>query len=173
VARYKSSIVSQTAQIAGTPSGVTVNGYVGYLGASATAGYRLRRVTYGLQTTTAAAITAGQITLAIYKQTVAPVGTGLAATVVGVSGESWVPADPTAGFISTTATTIGTTGPTIGATPWDRRPVNTQITLDVPYEFQEELVVQPGTANGLAFVIVGVPGLPSLSQLVIDVEYEV
>jgi hypothetical protein len=173
MARYATSIESQTAQTSGVNAGTTVNGYVGYWGGSATAGYRLRRVTLGLRTTTTAAITSQQIQVGIYRQTVAPAGTGLAAAVLGQPLETHtLQTDPTTGMIVTTAGTIGTTGPTIGAVPLKRLSFNSQNTVDFPFEFMEELVCPIGTANGLAFVILA-NALPALSVLTVDCEIEV
>jgi hypothetical protein len=155
MARYSTSIVSQTAQLAGMPSGTTVNGYLGYWGGSATAGFRLRRVTLGVRTTTATVPTSQQYTVEIHRQTVAPAGTGLAAAVLGQALETWTPADPTL-----------TTAPIKTLT------LNTQSAYDYPFEFLEELVSAIGTANGLAFVNVG-NTLPPAHLITLDIEIEV
>jgi len=155
MARYSTQGVSQTAQLAGVNATTTVNGYIGYWGASATAGFRLRRLKVGVRTTTAVVPTSQQITVAIYRQTVAPAGTGLAAAVLGQAMETWVPADPTVGLIVTTATAIGTTGPTLAAQPIDTITFNSQSYIDIPFDYVEEMVCAIGTANGLAFVNIG------------------
>jgi hypothetical protein len=156
MARYSTTVVSQTTQLAAVPSGTTVNGYIGYWGASATAGFRLRRLKIGVMTTTGVVPTSQQIRLGIYRQTVAPAGTGLAAAVLGQPLEIHTPqTDPTVGMIVTTATTIGTTGPTIAANPIDTIEFNTQSYIDVPYDYIEELTCNLGTANGIAFVNLG------------------
>lgn len=156
MARYSTVGVSQTAQLAGVNSTTTVNGYIGYWGGSATSGYRLRRLKIGVMTTSAVVPTSQQIRLGVYRQTVAPAGTGLAAAVLGQPLETWTPqTDPTTGLIVTTATTIGTTGPTLAANPIDTIPFNSQSYIDVPYDYIEELVCAIGTANGLAFVNLG------------------
>src|SRR4249920_2788237 len=148
MARYSVSIVSQTAQLAGVPAGTTVNGYMGYWGASATAGFRLRRVTLGVRTNVGGVPTSQQITVAVYRQTVAPAGTGLAAAVLGQPLETWTPqTDPTVGMIATTATTIGTTGPTLATPPIKTLTLNTQTGWDYPWEFTEEMVCALATAN--------------------------
>ena len=106
MARYSTQGVSQTTQLAGVNSTTTVNGYIGYWGGSATAGFRLRRLKLGVRTTTAVVPTSQQISVAIYRQTVAPAGTGLAAAVLGQPLETWTPqTDPTTGLIVTTAIT--------------------------------------------------------------------
>lgn len=156
MARYSTAAVSQTAQLGGVNATTTVNGYIGYWGGSATSGYRLRRLKLGVMTTTAVVPTSQQIRIGIYRQTVAPAGTGLAAAVLGIPLETWTPqTDPTTGLIVTTATTIGTTGPTIGANPVDTLVFNSQSYLDVPWDYIEELTCAIGTANGLAFVNLG------------------
>jgi hypothetical protein len=172
MARYSASIVSQTAQLAGLNATTTVNGYIGYLGAGTTAGYRLRRVTLGVRTTSASVPTSQQYTVELHRQTVAPAGTGLAAAVVGQALETWVPTDPTVGLIATTATTIGTTGPTLTATPIKTLTLNTQSAYDYPFEFLEELVCATGTANGIGFVNIG-NTLPAGHLITLDVEWEV
>jgi len=173
MARYRSAnIVSQTAQLAGAPVTTTVNGYVGYLGASATAGFKLRRLGVGVRTT-AGSPTSQQVTLAVYRQTVTPSGTGLAAAIVGVPLETWtLQTDPTAGFVATTATTIGTTGPTLGSVAVASITFNTQTYVDHPVEFIEELICPLGATNGFGFVLLGLT-LPAAHLAVLDVEYEV
>jgi hypothetical protein len=156
MARYSNTAVSQTAQLAGVNATTTVNGYIGYWGGSATAGFRLRRLKVGMRTTTATVPTSQQVSLAVYRQTVAPSGTGLQAAILGQPLETWTPqTDPTTGLIVTTATTIGTTGPTLAAQPIDTLTFNSQSYLDVPYDYIEELVCAIGTANGIAFVNIG------------------
>lgn len=158
MARYSTAAVSQTAQLAGVNSTTTVNGYIGYWGGSATSGFRLRRLKIGMRSTSAIPPISQQATVAIYRQTVAPVGTGLVAAVLGQPLETWTPqTDPTTGLIVTNATTIGTTGPTLAANPIDTITLNSQAYADVPWDYIEELTCAIGTANGLAFVNIGNP----------------
>jgi hypothetical protein len=172
MARYGATLLSQAAQLAGVNATTTVNGYLGYWGASATAGFRLRRLQLGV-IAGASVPTSQQISVGIYRQTVAPAGTGLAAAVLGQPLETWTPqTDPTTGIIATTATTIGTTGPTLAANPIAVVPLNTQSTLDLPYEFVEEMVCAIGTANGFAFVNIG-NALPASHSIRLNVEIEV
>lgn len=172
MARYGATLLSQAAQLAGVNATTTVNGYLGYWGASATAGYRLRRLQLGV-IAGASVPTSQQISVGVYRQTVAPAGTGLAAAVLGQPFETWTPqTDPTVGLIATTATTIGTTGPTLAANPIAVIPLNTQSTLDLPYEFIEEMVCAIGTANGFAFVNIG-NALPAAHSIRLNVEIEV
>jgi len=172
MARYGATLLSQSAQLAGVNAGTTVNGYLGYWGASATSGYRLRRLQLG--TIAGASVpTSQQISVGIYRQTTAPAGTGLAAAVLGQPYETWTPqTDPTVGIIATTAATIGTTAPVLAANPIAVVPFNTQNTMDLPYEFVEELICAIGTANGFAFVNIG-NVLPPAHSIRLNVEIEV
>lgn len=154
MARYTTAIASQAAMPAGMPVTTTVNGYIGYWGAGASAGFRLRRLIIGVRAG-ASVPTSQQVTIELHRQTVAPAGTGLAAAVLGQAQETWVPADPTVGMIATTAGTIGTTGPTLTAAPLHVITFNTQSGYDVPAEFLDEIVIGSGAANGIAFVNIG------------------
>jgi hypothetical protein len=172
MARYATSMLSQAAQLAGVNSTTTVNGYLGYWGASATSGFRLRRLQLGV-IAGASVPTSQQVSVGVYRQTVAPAGTGLAAAVLGQAYETHTPqTDPTVGLIATTATTIGTTGPTLAANPIAVIAFNSQSTLDLPYEFMEELVCGIGTANGIAFVNIG-NTLPAAHSIRLTAEIEV
>lgn len=172
MARYGTAIVSQAGQLAGAPSGTTVNGYIGYWGASANAGFRLRRLMVGMRLSGAGTITSQQLTIGVFRQTVAPAGTGLASAISGEAEEIWTPTDPTAGIITTTATTIGTTGPTINTNALAAPTFNDQSGWDVPFEFPDDVVCNKGTANGLAFVLLG-QALPSLHMATLTVTIEV
>src|SRR4051812_22201183 len=145
MARYGATMLSQAAQLAGVNATTTVNGYLGYWGGSATSGFRLRRAKIGV-IAGASVPTSQQIDVGVFRQTVAPAGTGLAAAVLGQPFETHTPqTDPTTGLIATTATTIGTTGPTLATNPIDIITLNTQSTIDTPWEFMEELVCAIGT----------------------------
>jgi len=179
MARYAASLVSQAAQLSGVPSGTTVNGYMGYWGGSATAGFRLRRLNASV-IAGAGVPTSQQVAVGVFRQTVAPAGTGIAAAVLGLPLETHtLQTDPTAGIFALTATTIGTTGPTIGANPLYVFGFNSQTTLDLPYEFLEELISPIGTPNGLAFVNLGAAfatttnSLPASHQIRLSMEIEV
>lgn len=172
MARYGATMLSQAAQLAGVNSTTTVNGYLGYWGGSATSGFRLRRAKIGV-IAGASVPTSQQIDVGIFRQTVAPAGTGLAAAVPGQPFETWTPqTDPTTGLIVTTATTIGTTGPTLATNPIDIITLNTQSTVDVPWEFTEELICAIGTANGFAFVNMS-NALPASHRIRLSLEVEV
>jgi hypothetical protein len=171
MARYGARMTSQAAQLASVNAGTTVNGYIGAWTAGASAGFRLRRVKLGVITSTIGVPTSQQVSVALYRQTVLPVGTGLT-NIAGQALESWTPADPTGGLTVTTAATIGTTGPTLAAQPLDVITFNTQSTTDTPWEFMEEIIVGSSTANGIAFVNIG-NALPALHSINVSVEIEV
>jgi hypothetical protein len=163
-------MTSQAAQLAGVNATTTVNGYIGCWSAGASAGFRLRRVKLGV-IAGAGVPTSQQISVAIYRQTVLPAGTGLT-NIAGQAFETWTPTDPTGGLTVTTATTIGTTGPTLSAQPLDIITFNTQSNTDTPWEFMEEIIVGSGTANGVAFVNIG-NTLPASHSINVSVEVEV
>jgi len=172
MARYGATLLSQAGQLSGVNATTTVNGYLGYWGASATSGFRLRRLQLGI-IAGASVPTSQQISVGVYRQTVAPSGTGLAAAVLGQPLETWTPqTDPTVGVIATTATTIGTTGPTLAANPIAVIPYNTQSMTETQWEFVDELVCAIGTANGIAFVNIG-NTLPAAHSIRLNVEIEV
>jgi hypothetical protein len=172
MARYGATLLSQAAQLSGVNATTTVNGYLGYWGGSATSGFRLRRAKIGV-IAGASVPTSQQIDVGVFRQTVAPAGTGLAAAVLGQPFETWTPqTDPTTGLIATTATTIGTTGPTLATNPIDIITLNTQSTIDTPWEFTEELVCSIGTANGFAFVNM-TNALPASHKIRLSLEIEV
>lgn len=173
MARYAATIESQATQLSGVNSTTTVNGYMGYWGGSAASGFKIRRLTLGCRTTTGVVPTSQQLGVGIYRQTVAPAGTGLVAAVLGIPLEGYTPqTDPTTGIIALSATTIGTTGPTLGANPAYRATFNSQNSWDMPFELLEELTCPIGTANGLAFVNL-YNTLPTNHIITLGVEIEV
>lgn len=151
--RFAAPIESQAAQLAGTPSGTTFNGYFAAYVAAAAANFKLRRLKLGVRGP-AGSVTSDQHTVAIYRQTVRAAGTGL----TNQAGQNLDPrgqADPTAGIDFTTAAAAGTTGPTIGATAMEKLTFNTQTSWDVPWDYIEDFICDQGTANGLALVNIG------------------
>ena len=172
MARYSATIVSQATQLSGVPSGTTVNGYMGYWGSASGSGFRLRRLHVSTYIAAGGVPTSQQVRLGVYRQTAAPSGTGIATAVPGQAMEVWTPTDPTGGIFAITATTIGTTGPTIATNPLATPTFNTQSTVDMPFEFNEELVCTTGTANGIAFVLLG-GTLPTNHIVALTCEIEV
>jgi hypothetical protein len=171
MARFSTVVESQTGQLAGLPSGTTFNGYIGALVAGAAQNYRLRRVKAGIRTTTAVVPTSQQYTLKLFRQTVRIAGTGFS-TQVPSNLDPRGAASQITGFDITTALTAGTTGPTLlGTTGMDGVTLNTQSYADVPWDLIEEYFCDQGTANGLAFVNIGV-ALPANHFFVITVTDE-
>lgn len=169
MSRFSAVLESQVAQLSGAPVTTTVNGYVGALVGGASANFKLRRAKVGMRAGVGA-ITGQQITLAMFRQSVRASGTGVA-NAVGQALDPRGAASAIGGLDSTTATTIGTTGPTLSANKIDEFSFNTQVGLDLPWEFQEEFICDQGTANGLAFVIIG-NALPASSLLTLALEWE-
>lgn len=172
MARFSGSIESQAAQPAGAPAGTTYNGYFAAMVAGATWNYKLRRAFIGVRNGTSGGVpTSQQMTVAVYRQTIRAVGTGLS-NVVLLNNDPRSGADVTGGIDVTTAAAAGTTGPTIGATPLRKFSFNTQTGWDIPAEFLEEWICDQGLANGLAFVNIGA-ALPSGHLFTLDLEVEV
>jgi hypothetical protein len=167
--RFTATMESQSAQAAGAPVTTTFNGYMCAWVSAAAANFKLRRLELGVRGP-AGSVTSDQHSVAIYRQTVRVVGTGLS----NVAGQNLDPrgqVDPTAGFDYTTAGSAGTTGPTLGANPMKKLTMNTQTSWDVPWDYIEDFICDQGTANGLAFVNIG-NALPSSHLFTIDVTVE-
>lgn len=170
MARYAFSAESQAAQPAGAPVTTTFNGYFAAVMSGANAGFRLRRVNLGVRAG-ASVPTSQQVTVAVYRQTVAQAGTGATLT-AGIPLEvSTNQTSSIGGLLITTAATSGTTGPTIGANALYRFSFNTQSAYDLPFEFLEELWSPIGAANGIAFVNIG-NALPASHLFTISTEWE-
>jgi hypothetical protein len=169
MARFGAAVESQTAQLAGAPSGTTFNGYFAAVVAGASQNFKLRRVKIGVRAG-ATVPTSQQMTVAIYRQTVRVVGTGFS-TVVDLNLDPRGAVSQITGVDITTAAAAGTTGPTIGANPLAKVSFNTQSGLDLPWDMLEEMICDQGTANGLAFVNIG-NALPAAHLFTLDVEDE-
>lgn len=170
--RFTATMESQSAEAAGTPSGTTVNGYMGAWVGAAAANFKLRRVELGVRGP-AGSVTSDQHTVAIYRQTARASGTGLSNT-AGQNLDQRGQADPTSGFDSATITgssVFGTSGPTLGSNAMKKLTMNTQTSWDVPWDYIEDFIADQGTANGLAFVNIG-NALPSSHLFTIDVTVE-
>jgi hypothetical protein len=167
--RFAAAVESQAAQLAGAPATTTFNGYFAALVAGASVNFKIRRVQIGVRAG-ASVPTSQQMTIGAYRQTVRVVGTGFS-TSTGIALDPRGAATGATGIDITTAATAGTTGPTIGANPLYRWSFNTQSTLDLPYEFLEELICDQGTANGIAFVNIG-NALPASHLFTLALEWE-
>jgi hypothetical protein len=169
MARFGGTFESQTAVLAGVNSTVTANGYLGAIVAGASANFKVRRLQIGVRAG-ASVPTSQQMTLAVYRQTVRAVGTGLSNLAL-LALDPRSAASATSGLDITTGPTFGTNGPTLAANPIAKFSFNTQSMLDLPYELLEELICDQGTANGLGLVNIG-NALPASHLFVVGVEIE-
>lgn len=169
MARFAAAVESQSAQLAGAPSGTTLNGYFAAVVAGSANGFVLRRVLIGVRAG-ASVPTSQQMTIGIFRQTVRISGTGFSTT-TGVNLELYTTASGISGVDITTATAAGTTGPTVGATAIHKVSFNTQSGIDLPAELLEQWQVLLGTANGLAFVNIG-NALPTSHLFTLSAEWE-
>jgi hypothetical protein len=160
---------SQTAQLAGVNATTTFNGYFCAIMAGSAANFKMRRWWIGVRAG-ASVPTSQQMTIGVYRQTVATSGTGQTTT-VGVNMDPRGAASAITGLLITTAATAGTTGPTLAANALDKWSFNTQSGLDIPYEFLEELICDQGTANGFALVNLG-NALPASHLFTVAAEWE-
>lgn len=169
--RASTTVTSQAGQLAGVPSGTTFNGYFAAVVAGAGQNCRLRRIKMGVRTSSAVVPTSQQYQVALFRQTVRAAGTGFS-TQTGTNLDQRGAASQITGVDITTAATAGTTGPTItGTTGFDSIPINTQSYADVPYDLIEEMYCDQGTANGIAFVLMGV-ALPANHLIVLTPTWE-
>jgi hypothetical protein len=171
MSRFSTVVESQAGQLAGAPSGTTFNGYFAALVAGASQNLRLRRAKLGVRTTSAVVPTSQQYSVKINTQTVRPTSTGFS-TQVGTNLDPRGAASQVTGVDITTAATANTTGPTLtGTTGFDGVTLNTQSSLDTPWDLIEEMYCDQGTANGLAFVNIGV-ALPANHLFVLTLTWE-
>lgn len=168
--RFMFAVESQAAQLAGVPSGTTLNGYVAAVVAGASANFKLRRVILGVRAG-ASVPTSQQMTVGVYRQTTRAAGTGLSLGNVGIALDPRGAASAITGVDVSTGTTAGTTGPVVAANPLARLSFNTQSAMDVPAELLEEWICDQGTANGIAFVNLG-NALPASHLFTLTVEWE-
>ncbi len=147
--RYVTTVESAAALNATAPSGATANQLFANLAASASAGYKLRRITLGVRAG-ASAPTSQQLTVAVVRTTARGTATttntpqaldpnGPAPAITGLD-VAW----------STVPTVASWLAPYL--IEWT---FNSQSAADLPYELIEELVVAKGAGNGLAFINVG------------------
>lgn len=173
MARFAYQFESQAAVPAGVPSGgsnVTLNGYLGAVVAGSAANFKLRRVFLGVRAG-ASVPTSQQVSVAIYRQTVRAVGTGLSLGNAGLALDPRSAATAVTGLDIATGPTAGTSGPTLAANPLHKVSFNTQSAMDIPAEFLEEWICDQGTANGIAFVNIG-NALPASHLYTVSVEWE-
>jgi hypothetical protein len=153
VARYSSQATSSTA--------LAVDTGFAWLMASASNGYKLRRVTVGV--TAAGTPTSQQVTVGINRVTTA--GTTPSA---GMTPGKLDPNSAAAGSVWNTGYA---TPPTTTSNDQFRITFNSLSGADLPWEAVEELIVALGTTNGLVFINRN-NALPTGHSLTITVEHE-
>jgi hypothetical protein len=154
MARYSAQLKSTAA--------VAVDTGFAWLMASATNGYKLRRVTLGLVAGTAAP-TSQQVTVGFNRVTTA--GTTPTA---GMTPNKLDPNSPASGSVWNSAYA---TPPTLTANDFYRTSFNSQSGVDLPWELLEELAVSFGTTNGVVFINRD-NALPAATSYTIAVEFE-
>lgn len=159
MARYN-AIVDSAATLAGaaTPGTVFAN-----IDSAAAVGFKLRRVTLGVRTTTAVVPTSQQVTVGIVRATAR--GTSTATT----AGAKMDPNTAASGI--TGVDTTWSTPPTLAAACSYEVTFNTQSGVDLPFELLEEFACAVGTANGIAFTNIA-NALPTNHLLTLAVEWE-
>lgn len=125
----------------------------------ASGGYKLRRVTLGLVVSTGATITNLQTVVGINRVTTA--GTTPTAITLAQDDPNSVPP------LSTWASAFATP-PTNSSNDDFQIPLNSQSTVDLPWEGVEEFIVTKGTANGLGFINRSGVALPANTSFVIS-----
>jgi hypothetical protein len=165
VARFTSTVISSATLVATAPTGGTANSLFANLNASATAGYKLRRITIG--TVAAGSPVSQQCVVALVRTT----GRGTAAT-------TFVPKALDPNSLQTSSITgLDTTWTTVPTATWTAAnwsyliPFNSQSSADLPYELLEELVCGTGVANGIAFINVQ-NTMPTGHSYVLTVEHD-
>jgi hypothetical protein len=164
VARYATNIESVAAIVATAPTGATANALFANLNASATAGYKLRRVTLGC-IAGAAVPTSQQVSVGFVRTTARGTAT---TTLVPTKLDPSTPAAEITGL-----DTAWSAVPTATWTPPYLYQVtfNTQSGVDLPFELLEEMVCAIGVANGIAFINLD-NALPASHKLTVTVEHE-
>jgi len=134
----------------------------GNLVAGASANYKLRRIIIGVRAG-ASVPTSQQVTVGIARATARGTQTG---------NSAGIPMDPRSGASVITGLDFTWSGnPTVSANFLAKPTINTQSAMDVPWEFQEELICDQGTANGIAVQNVG-NALPASHLYVLSFEWE-
>lgn len=165
MARFVSNVTSVAAIVATAPSGATANALFANLNASATAGYKLRRITLGVIAGTGAP-TSQQVSVGLVRTT----ARGTATTTNAPKA-----LDPNS-LQTSSITGLDTAWSTVPTATWTapylyQVTFNTQSGFDLPFELLEELVCGTGVANGVAFINVG-NALPTGHSYTLSVEHE-
>lgn len=166
MARFTSTVTSAAAIVATAPSGATANALFANLNASATAGYKLRRVTIGV-IAGAGVPTSQQLSVALVRTTAR-----------GTATTTFAPKAMDPNSVQTSGITgLDTAWSTVPTATWTAAAwfylitFNSQSGVDLPYELLEELVCGTGVANGIAFINVN-NTLPAAHSYSLTVEHE-
>jgi hypothetical protein len=165
LARYTTNVESAAAIVATAPTGATANALFANLNASATCGYKLRRITLGVVASTASP-TSMQASVGLVRTT----GRGTATTTLAPKAM-----DPNS-LQTSSITGLDTAWSTVPTATWTppylyQVTFNTQSGVDLPFELLEELVCGIGIANGIAFINLD-NALPSLHKYTLALEHE-
>lgn len=166
MARFTSTVISSAALVATAPSGATANALFANLNASATAGYKLRRITIG--------VIAGATTPTSQQVAVALVRT----TARGTATTTFAPKALDPNSLQTSSITgLDTAWSTVPTATWTAGnwsyiiPFNSQSSADLPFELLEELICGTGVTNGIAFINAN-NTMPASHSFVLTVEHE-
>lgn len=166
MARFTSTVTSAAAINATAPTGGTANALFANLNASATAGYKMRRITIGTVGPVGAP-TSQQLCVALVRTTAR-----------GTATATFAPKAIDPNSLQTASITgLDTAWSTVPTATWTAAawfyliPFNSQSSADLPYELLEELTCGIGVANGIAFINT-VNALPTGLSYVLTVEHE-
>lgn len=166
MARFTSTVTSAAAIVATAPTGGTANALFANLNASATCGYKLRRITIGV-IAGAGVPTSQQVNVALVRTT----ARGTATTTFAPK-----PMDPNS-LQTSSITGLDTAWSTVPTATWTsgawfyQIPFNSQSSADLPFEMLEEMVCGIGVANGIAFINTDNP-LPASHAFKLTVEHD-
>lgn len=149
MARFVSTVESATALPATAPSGAAAGALFANLAASANAGYKLRRMTFGVRAG-ASVPTSQQITVGLVRIT----GRGTATTTNAPKA-----LDPNS-LQTSSITGLDVAWSAVPTATWTTPyfyefSFNTQSGVDLPAELMEEWIVGLGAGNGMGFINVG------------------
>ena len=164
MARFVTTVESATALNASAPSGATANGLFANLVASATTGFKIRRVRVGVRAGVGAP-TSQQMTIAIQRTTAR-----------GTATATNTPAALDPNSAGTGITGLDTAWSTVPTGTWtapyfDSITFNSQSGVDLPWELLEEWIVAKGAGNGIALFNVG-NALPTAHLYTVTIEHE-
>lgn len=165
MARFTSTVISAATLVATAPTGATANSLFANLNASATAGFKLRRITIG--TVAAGTPVSQQCVVALVRTTAR-----------GTATSTFAPKALDPNSLQTSSITgLDTAWSTVPTATWTAAnwsyliPFNSQSSADLPYELLEEMVCGIGVANGIAFINVQ-NTMPTGHSYVLTVEHE-